>query len=123
LRLQSIDDLERYIVENQGVKNERLLPPSMFVDDGDDFLQRNIEELFNLQVERNIALFDAKEGSKALDKVDDRIELLKKDILIYLYNQKKAILERIKDINNQLTQFQGMIKAIPKTQRDLLNIN
>lgn len=123
LQLQSIDALENYIRENQGVKDDRLLPPSVYVDDNDDFLKKNMNELYTLQLKRNTGLFAAKEASVGIKQVDDQIELLKKDILIYLFNLKKALTSKIKDFNQQLSQYEVLIKAIPKTQRDILNIN
>lgn len=120
LEIQALDDLTTYLLKNEDV--ESLLPPSMFVANTDPKLRDNIELLYSLRTEYSALL---KGGTKMNPKVGDvleRIQGLKRDIILYIETQKQAINRTILELEGQLRVLESKIKDIPKTQRQLFNI-
>jgi capsular exopolysaccharide synthesis family protein len=123
LQLQSIKALEEYIINASNALDSRLLPPSVFMLENDDFLKRSINELYTQQFQINNSMFDATGISPSIAQNNEKIEYLRRDILVYLSNSKKAFLSKIEDFKIQIKQYEEIIRKIPKTQRDMLNIN
>lgn len=119
LQLNSLESLEKYVLNSQ---NEALLPPSLYVHNDDNYLQSSLNELYSAQMSRNGLMFNATANSAAVKQLDGKIDLLRKNLLGYIQSSQKGVKERIKDVDKQLADFLGIIKGIPKSQRDLLNI-
>jgi len=118
LKLESLYSLESYIITND---EEPLVPPSLYILD-DDFLKTSINELYTMQISRSEELFGKTESSDAIMYGDKRLENLRNTILVYLEKSKIAVNEKIGQINVQIEDLTLLIKDVPKTQRDILNI-
>ena len=122
LWIESLEALEKYIIAIDASKDDKLLPPSFYIGDHDDYLKTAINELYSLQMARNRTLYGATKENKAIENLDLTMELLKKNILIYISNSKKGLQQRISEFDNQINDYTSIIKTVPKTQRGLLNI-
>jgi capsular exopolysaccharide synthesis family protein len=118
LRLESLYSLETYIITNEG---EPLVPPALYILD-DDFLKTSINELYTMQISRSEELFGKTEDSQAILYSDKKLESLRGTILVYLEKSKIAITDKIGQINVQISELTALIRDVPKTQRDILNI-
>lgn len=118
-QIASINALEKYIVED---KDPELLPPSFYVKNTDEFLKKSVAELYTLQMQINGALYNATDKSYSINEAQLKIKKLKENILIYINNTKTAINLAIVELDREIGKYQGSIRAIPKQQRDLLNI-
>jgi len=118
LRLESLYSLETYIITNE---NEPLVPPSLYILD-DDFLETSINELYTMQIKRSEDLFGKTESSDAIMYNDKRLENLRSTILVYLEKSKVAVSGKMEQINFQIKDLTELIRDVPKTQRDILNI-
>src|SRR5690606_23252652 len=58
LQLNSISDLNNYLLNSD---NSKLLPPSLYILDNDEFLRTALNELYNFQMERNKLLLNSTE--------------------------------------------------------------
>lgn len=123
LLLQSIGSLEEYIISSKNAKETRLLPPAVYINEDDAFLKKSVNELYSMQIGINSMYFGAKEDNPSLKQEKEKVEFLRKDILVYLTNSKKAIKSKIEDVKGQISQYETIIKGIPKTERDMLNIS
>lgn len=123
LQIKSLDALETYILKTHSDQEAHLLPPSVFIGEEDDFLKKSINELYSMQFNRNSILFASKDVNPRIQQFDEQMELLRKDLLQYLTNARKAIKGKIGDTNDEIKYYENIIKRIPKTQRDILNIN
>lgn len=122
LWIESLESLEKYILAIDASKDDKLLPPSFYIGDHDDYLKTAINELYSLQMARNRTMYGATKENKSIENLDLTMELLKKNILIYISNSKKGLTQRISDFENQIRDYTSIIKTVPKTQRGLLNI-
>jgi len=118
LSLESIYSLETYIITTDG---EPLVPPAIYMLD-DDFLKTSINELYSLQISRSQELFGKKEASAKILYEDEKMKNMRKTILVYLEKTKIAITDKIKGVNNQINELTALLREVPKTQRDILNI-
>ncbi|MGD1847678.1 MAG: GumC family protein [Salibacteraceae bacterium] len=119
INIQSIEALEDYILENY---DKELLPPSFFIIETDDFLKKSINNLYELNLERNERLVQATDRNLKIREKDDQINNLRASILVYLNNSKNAFLSGIQTLQSQIDEYEGRIKSIPRTQRQILNI-
>lgn len=119
LQIESLNALEEYLTTNT---DEKLLPPSIYILEDDGFLKTTLNELYTMQMERNRLLFDAKEENKAIEKLDETIDLNRTNLLIYIDNSRKAMNGKIKDLSAQVSDYERLIRKVPKSQRDIVNI-
>ena len=118
LRIKSMESLEDYLLTSA---DERLLPPATFIVD-DAFLRQTLEEMYTMQMERNNILFDATEDQVTVARLDSTLLLNKLNLLTYLKNSRDALRSKIGDLRGQVSDYEGMIRSLPKSQRDILNI-
>ncbi len=122
LYIQSLEALEKYITTIGNSKTDKLLPPSFYIEPGDDYLRSALSKLYAMQMSRNENLFGATELNNHINELDQNIELLRKNILTYIDNSKKGLRQKIADVEMQIADYTSIIKTVPKTQRDLLTI-
>lgn len=122
LRIQSLNALEKYILTVAGKPDQKLLPPSFYIEKDDGYLQTALSKLYTMQMERNEELFGATESNRSIKELDQNIELLRRNILTYIDNSRKGLEIKITDLLAQIEQYTDIIRKIPKTQRDLLTI-
>ncbi len=118
LELESIYSLKDYIITNE---QDPLVPPSLYILD-DEFLKSSISELYGMQISKSSELFGKTETSQSVLMGDKKMEDLRTTILVYLEKNKVAIKSKIGDFDKQINELKELIRDVPKTQRDLLNI-
>jgi len=119
VKLGVLNDLENYIISG---KDQDFLPPSVYIMAGDQFLQTHVNELFTLQITRMEAKVATKEGSPAIQSVDDRIEKSKKDMLIYIGNMREALKRKVEEADSEIALSTSRIRTLPYKERGLVNI-
>lgn len=119
LQLLSLKDLEDYVMN---VGEEELLPPSLYILEDDIFQRQTLTELYNMQMTRNQMLFDATPGSSAILRLDSTLHLTRGNLLVYIKNMRTALNQKISDVSGQIKQYEALIREIPPTQRDIINI-
>lgn len=119
LMIQSLNDLEDYVV-NLG--DEKLLPPSFYILEDDVFLRSTLSELYAMQMNRNSMLFDATPENLSVNRLDSTIMLNRGNLLVYVKNSRKAIEAKIRDVQAQMDDYERLIRTVPLSQRDILNI-
>ncbi|MCB0814609.1 MAG: hypothetical protein KDB87_15790, partial [Flavobacteriales bacterium] len=119
LMLESLDDLEDYVLN---IGDEKLLPPSLYILEDDVFQKQTLNELYDMQMQRNRMLFEAKEDIEAVQQLDEVIRLTRANLLVYIGNTRTALRQKIGDVGGQIADYESLIRGVPKTQRDILNI-
>jgi len=119
---QSLGALEEYIISLAEKVDKKLLPPSFYIEKGDDYMQSALSKVYSMQMERNEKLFGSTEKNRNINELDQNIELLKKNILTYIVNSQKGLALQIGDLDKQIAEYTNIIKRIPKTERELLAI-
>ncbi len=118
LQIQALDGLEDYVL-NSG--DERLLPPSTYVMD-DDFLDEMLSSLYKMQIQRNSMLYEGRATNPAIALIDSTMDHNRLDLLTYIGNARTAKQSRMGDVSKQVTDYENLIRNLPKSQRDILNI-
>jgi capsular exopolysaccharide synthesis family protein len=118
LKLQSFDALEDYLLNSA---DQALLPPALYITE-DEFLKATLNEIYLQQMERSAMLYEARPEHAAIELVDSTLQIVKLHVLSYLENSRTAVRSRMKDLNQQIGDYEGMIRRLPKSQRDILNI-
>ncbi|MCB0794328.1 MAG: polysaccharide biosynthesis tyrosine autokinase, partial [Flavobacteriales bacterium] len=120
LSIASLENLEEYVLNLTTA--DRLLPPSIYILDDDVYLKSTLTELYSQQMSRNSMLFDATLDNVAVGRLDSTIMLNRGNLLTYIKNSKIAFQQKILDQEQQIADYEAMIRAIPPSQRDILNI-
>ncbi len=120
LMVETVDQLNDYVLNID--QSEKLLPPSFYILEEDAFLKSTLQRLYDMQMERNKDLYDASEVNPGVRKTDETLMLIRSNLLVYLKNTRKAIMQKIDDVNEQITDYERLIRGVPKNKRDILNI-
>ena len=118
LEVQALDALEDYVLNSQ---DERLLPPATYIID-DSFLRETLGMLYEKQLQRNEMLYSGTTSNMAIALIDSTLQLNRLNLLTYIKNARAAKVGRMGDIGEQVSEYEVMIRALPKSQRDILNI-
>ncbi|MCB0482744.1 MAG: hypothetical protein KDC83_15045, partial [Flavobacteriales bacterium] len=120
MRLMSITELETYILKNN-YTDESFLPPSIYLL-VDPFLQQSLDKIYELQIEKKELLQSVKMESHTVQLKDSAIVNLRSDVITYLRTLRQATDSKLKFLESELATERGAIRNIPKSQRELLNI-
>lgn len=118
LEVGSLDALEDYLRTST---DERLLPPAVFITD-DSYLRQTLTELYAMQIERARMLLDGTDQNVIIQRHDQMIESTRNTLLTYIANARRAIKGRMGDVERQIGDYESMIRRLPQSQRDLLQI-
>ncbi|MGB5069650.1 MAG: Wzz/FepE/Etk N-terminal domain-containing protein, partial [Flavobacteriales bacterium] len=118
LMVESVDALNDYVLN---IGDAKLLPPSFYILNDDVFLQKTLSELYDMQMRMNRNMYSAEEVNPAVEEGQKTIQLTRANLLIYLKNTRKAILQKIADVDKQTNEYTGLIRAVPQNQRDVEN--
>lgn len=121
LRISALNDLERYVLDIG--TEEQLLPPASYVLGNDEFLENNLASLHDLQMKRNKMMFRATGVNMGVSEVDSVIQLNRMNLLVYLRNERTALQENNRSIDDQVEAYKSMIRTLPASQRDMMAIN
>ncbi|HQV37354.1 MAG TPA: polysaccharide biosynthesis tyrosine autokinase [Flavobacteriales bacterium] len=118
LMVESVDQLNDYVLN---IGDAKLLPPSFYILEGDDFLRKTLSSLYDMQMDVNRYLYSAEPGNPAIEEAKNTIQLTRANLLIYLKNTRIAIVQKIGDVGRQINDYTGLIQAVPQNQRDVEN--
>ena len=118
--IKSIDELTKYLLENDDVQT--LLPPGIFVSEGDSKLKEQISELYQLRSDLAGLRGSGTISNPKIERLLEHVSDIKRDILSHLNVRENALKSRVEDLSKEVSTFERKIKNIPKTQRQVLNI-
>jgi tyrosine-protein kinase Etk/Wzc len=118
MRLSGFKGLEDFLVYET---DATIVPPLYFVD-GDQLLSKFAMELYELNQKRVNLLVSMKPIDKRVQQVDSTIKTVRNNIFRYITDNRTAIEQQKRTIQQQNLQLVSELKSIPRTQRDLLAI-
>lgn len=116
LMIESVDNLRNYVVN---IGDAELLPPSFYILNDDDFLKRTLGQLYSMQMDINRYSYALEPDNPTVVELKQTIQLTRSNLLIYLKNTRKAIEEKIADLDRQSASYMDLIRAVPANQRDV----
>lgn len=119
LMIESVNSLEQYVLN---IGSEKLMPPSFYILEDDIFLKTMLTDLYNKQMETNSKLFDATGPNPAIYKQDSLLSISRANLLIYLKNTRKAIEDKVSEVQKNIDEYTRLLKGVPENQRGLLAI-
>lgn len=118
--LEAIEDLTTYLLQNETV--ESILAPSIFVNYSDPQLTKQITDLYGLRTEYATLIESGTTNNPKVTLLLDRIQNLKLQILENLEIKRDFLTSSLKGLKEDFHFYESKIKDIPKTQRQVLNI-
>ena len=117
-RLGMINQLKKYIVENQDVRD--LAPASLDINDA--LLVKLINKLSELQSQREIIINQSTTNDPTLVPLHAEMELTRSSLLENIRNIERSLESKSADLDKKLRINQSRVERIPTTQRELLEI-
>jgi capsular exopolysaccharide synthesis family protein len=118
LELQALDALEKYVLSSE---DELLLPPATYVIE-DMFLRNMLESLYQSQMQRNVMLSSGTTSNMAVQELDSTLQRNRGALLTYIKNAREAKMSRKSDVDAQVGDFERLLRRLPRSHRDILNI-
>jgi len=118
-KLSSLNDLEQYIIEG---KDPEFLPPSVYLNSDDDFLQNLVSQLYGTQLKIMGALGSSTEQNPSINEAKQTIKRVTTDLLTYINNSRKALNEKAAELDSTIQSNVAEIRTIPEKQRGFLSI-
>lgn len=118
MMIESVDALNNYVLN---IGDSKLLPPSFYILQDDEFLKKTLGALYDMQMNINQSMYTAELPNPVIEQTKQNIQLTRANLLIYLKNTRKAIEEKIGDVDKQAADYTNLIRAVPQNQRDVEN--
>jgi capsular exopolysaccharide synthesis family protein len=118
MMIESVDALNNYVLN---IGDAKLLPPSFYILQDDEFLKKTLGALYDMQMNLNQSMYSAEDVNPIIQQTKQNIQLTRANLLIYLKNTRKAIQEKISDVDKQAADYTNLIRAVPQNQRDVEN--
>lgn len=119
VRLSSLQGLESYILTSV---DEHLLPPSFYVLESDPQLTAKVNQMYTTQIELSEKVYSYSDDHPRMIQDQEKLNVMKKDLLIYLHNVREGLLMKDKEIDRLLGQYKGEIMEIPRSKQGIDNI-
>jgi len=119
LEIRAMDSLVDYLLHST---DSRLLPARHIIS-SDGYVQNLLGHIQELQIKRNSMLYTGTESNPSLAQLDYTLGLTKGDLLAYIRNARQSVLDKIDYIDEQIADFEGLIRSLPKSRRDIMKIN
>ena len=119
-QLKAMVELRDYLLQSDN--SETYFPPSIILQNADGQINIRIQELYELRKEYASMLSGGTKENPLINSLMENINDLKQDLLVYLDNQEQAIKMHLQHFNLRRASIEEKIKSIPKSQRDILNI-
>jgi capsular exopolysaccharide synthesis family protein len=119
MRLESLQSLENYLLSSK--EGSKILPPAIYIIE-DEFLEGSLRELYNLEVQKSQASYDVKDQSPGAERAALTMQNLRSNILVYINNLRGALDDRMRDVKKEISYYEGLLRRLPESQRELLNI-
>ena len=117
--ISSIKSLVDYLDSDY---DERILPPSFYIEEKDFYLSDAIEKVRDKQIELEILRTQVKESHLSIRNLKSEISNLKYDISVYLGNLEDALNDELLVVSKFVSQYENEIKLYPKSAQGILNI-
>jgi len=120
LEVETMNDLTSYLLQNEDI--ESLLPPSAVFVHASAFLVRSVENLYGMRQSHREMTVSGTSQNKLIQLNLERIKEQKEDILRYITDQEIELNKRLKIIDQEISSTKYDIRGLPKTQRQMMNI-
>lgn len=117
-RVSMIKQLEKYIVDNQDLRN--LAPASLDIDD--PLLIKLINKLSELQSQREIILNTGTANDPSLVPLNAEIGLTRSSLLENIQNIEQSLLYNAGELKAQLDKYKGRVARFSTTEKELFGI-
>jgi tyrosine-protein kinase Etk/Wzc len=119
-QVEALDDLTTYLLKEEEL--ESLLPPNLFVSNTDPELEAQVKDLYAIRSEYTKSLGSSTQNNPRSEGLLRDIRQQKNDIIRYIDSQKTAVSGAMRQLEDEIGAMEGRIKNIPKSQRQIINI-
>ena len=115
----SVEALTEYLKSSE---DTRVLPPSFYIEENDEYLREAIGEVRKRQIRYEIDKTQKSEENKTMVQSLKEIAMLNNDILNYLENLLVAFNRQIEISDSFIKEYSNDIRKLPKSAQGVMNI-
>ena len=119
LELQRLRQLNNYLDE---ADEKNFMPPSVYIPEGDKFLSEKLTELYEIIKDRDQNLYNATAENPNIIRNKAMFAKIKTELVEYIEKSEEALRERRGQLKATVRRYEGNLKALPQSQREILNI-
>lgn len=119
LELQRLNQLRNYLDE---ASEKNFMPPSVYIPEGDEFLREKLTELYTIIKDRDENLYNATAENPNVIRNKKMFSKIKAELTEYIDKSARALKERRGQLYGTIRRYEGNLKALPQSQREILNI-
>ncbi len=117
--ISSTESLESYILTST---DEHILAPSFYILEADPVLQERVSEMYQLQLDLVDRIYSHSPDHPTVGRFRTELGNMKKDLLIYIKNLKKAMNDQLLELNKLIASYKGDIQELPRAVQGVDNI-
>ncbi|MDG1914953.1 MAG: polysaccharide biosynthesis tyrosine autokinase [Crocinitomix sp.] len=103
-------------------EDNRVLPPSFYIEENDEYLKEAIGEVRKRQIRYEIDKTQKSEDNRTMIQARKEIAMLNNDILNYLENLLGAFNRQIEIADRYIRDYKNDIRQLPKSAQGVMNI-
>jgi len=115
----SVLSLREYLKSSD---DNRVLPPSFYIEQNDNYLKEAIGEVRKKQIRYEIDKTQKSEDNLSMIYAKKEIAMLNNDIVNYLENLLSALNQEIKIADEFISDYKNDIRKLPKSAQGVMNI-
>jgi capsular exopolysaccharide synthesis family protein len=115
----SVVSLKEYLKSSE---DNRVLPPSFYIEENDEYLKEAIGEVRKRQIRYEIDKTQKSEDNRTMIQARKEIAMLNNDILNYLENLLEAFNRQIEIVDDYIRDYKNDIRQLPKSAQGVMNI-
>ncbi|NOQ73576.1 MAG: polysaccharide biosynthesis tyrosine autokinase [Crocinitomix sp.] len=115
----SVVALSEYLKSSE---DNRVLPPSFYIEENDEYLREAIGEVRKRQIRYEIDKTQKSEENRTMIQARKEIAMLNNDILNYLENLLLAFNQQITIADSYIRDYKNDIRKLPKSAQGVMNI-
>ncbi|WP_170227033.1 GumC family protein [Luteibaculum oceani] len=119
MELNKLKQLKNYLDE---ASEKNFMPPSVYIPEQDAFLQEKLSQLYEVIQQRETDLLSATTENPRVKQNEQIFQKIRAELLEYINKSEKALKESRNQIQRMIRRYEGNLKALPQSQREILNI-
>lgn len=118
LQKNTIDELLRFL---ESGKSTSLMPPLLYMPDNEEFILRMLNQMYELEFGGKRLEEDRADGNPQFDYNTKNINNIRTELILYLKETRNAIEKEKEYLINEVSNFESILRSIPKDQREIIN--
>ncbi len=118
LQINTLEELMGFLKSN---KSASLMPPLLYMPTNEEYITRMLNQMYDLEF-GDQRLDDSRTiDNPQFSSKNKNVKSIRAELLLYLNETKAAIKKEMEFLQDELENFESILRSIPKDQREIIN--